>query len=255
MEFARRVAWSSRNGWLVRPHAVRSGDHVGDHRHEADADQAGDQQHEPRLVRKLSSVDHGGHPGHELSQRRKDHDQHGERGDADHRPAEGRGLHPDDIRPVEDETAAGITKPTATKKRTRAPANTVRLRGQQRVTNVVNSSRSRSGLASASSSFKNRAGSILGPTVIVMLHSRVLGKVHSKDHPAAVTYINNDTATDCSYTTLLDSTLPQGDSLIPGPGQRLSSSTWSTRHHTQSMPRSCNGRHSGWPVASKWPAA
>jgi hypothetical protein len=39
-----------------------------------------------------------------------------------------------------------------------------------------------------------------------MLHSRVLWKVHSKDHPVAVTYINNDTATDCSYTTLLDST-------------------------------------------------
>src|SRR6185437_13061063 len=76
-------------------------------------------------------------------------------------------------------------------------------------TNVVNSSRSRSGLASASSSFKNRAGSILGPTVIVMLHSRVLWKVHSKDHPVAVTYINNDTATDCSYTTLLDSTPPR----------------------------------------------
>jgi hypothetical protein len=39
-----------------------------------------------------------------------------------------------------------------------------------------------------------------------MLHSRVLWKVHSKDHPVAVTYINNDTATGCSYTTLLDST-------------------------------------------------
>jgi hypothetical protein len=40
-----------------------------------------------------------------------------------------------------------------------------------------------------------------------MLHSRVLWKVHSKDHPVAVTYINNDTATDCSHTTLLDSTV------------------------------------------------
>jgi hypothetical protein len=39
-----------------------------------------------------------------------------------------------------------------------------------------------------------------------MLHSRVLWKVHSKDHPVAVTYNNSDTATDCSYTTLLDST-------------------------------------------------
>jgi hypothetical protein len=31
-------------------------------------------------------------------------------------------------------------------------------------------------------------------------------KVHSKDHPVAVTCTVNDTATDCSYTTLLDST-------------------------------------------------
>jgi hypothetical protein len=47
----------------------------------------------------------------------------------------------------------------------------------------------------------------------------VLGKVHSKDHPVAVTYMDNDTATDCSYTTLLDSTPPSiaTDPELPNP--------------------------------------
>ena len=40
-----------------------------------------------------------------------------------------------------------------------------------------------------------------------MLHSRVLWKVHSKDHPVTVTHTYSDTLTGCSYTTLPDSTL------------------------------------------------
>ena len=40
-----------------------------------------------------------------------------------------------------------------------------------------------------------------------MLHSRVLWKVHSKDHPVTVTHTYSDTLTDCSYTTLPDSTV------------------------------------------------
>jgi len=41
-----------------------------------------------------------------------------------------------------------------------------------------------------------------------MLHSRVLWKVHSKDHPVTVTHTYSDTLTGCSYTTLPDSTPP-----------------------------------------------
>src|SRR5215213_3484130 len=68
------------------------------------------------------------------------------------------------------------------------------------LTKLVISSRSRSGLAWASSSRRKRAGSILTGTVIVWLRSRVLWKVHSKDHPVTVTYISSDTVTGCSYT-------------------------------------------------------
>jgi len=57
--------------------------------------------------------------------------------------------------------------------------------------NTVSSSRSRSGLAWASCSSIRRAGSILVVTVIVVLHSRVLWKVHSKDSPVAVAYVSD----------------------------------------------------------------
>jgi hypothetical protein len=42
-------------------------------------------------------------------------------------------------------------------------------------------------------------------TDIMMLHSRVLWKVHSKDHPVAVAY-TSDTLSGIPYTTLPDGT-------------------------------------------------
>ena len=69
------------------------------------------------------------------------------------------------------------------------PAHCVGLRAEERVDEHVSRSRSRSGLACASCSSSNCAGSMLGPAVIVLLHSRVLWKVHSKDSPGGRAYV------------------------------------------------------------------
>src|SRR5918995_1298944 len=61
--------------------------------------------------------------------------------------------------------------------------------------NVVNSSRSRSGLAWASCSSSRRAGSILGVTVIVVSFFESVFADHSKDHPMAVAHVGSDTLT------------------------------------------------------------
>jgi len=76
-------------------------------------------------------------------------------------------------------TRSGVTAPYSAPQTASASAdNNVLMK-------LPSSSRSRSGLAWASRSSSWRAGSILDLTVIVMLHSRVLWKVHSKDHPVA----------------------------------------------------------------------
>ncbi len=72
-------------------------------------------------------------------------------------------------------------------------------------TNVVNSSRSRSGEAWASCSSSRRAASILGVTVIVVSFFESVVGDHSRDHAVAVAYFRATRSPD-PYTTLADST-------------------------------------------------
>jgi hypothetical protein len=71
---------------------------------------------------------------------------------------------------------------------------------------LVNSSRSRSGLAWASCSSISRAASILGVTVIVVSFFESVVRDHSKDHAVTVTRYGATRSPPNPYTTLLDST-------------------------------------------------
>ncbi|MBB2986098.1 hypothetical protein [Terracoccus luteus] len=75
------------------------------------------------------------------------------------------------------------------------------------MTNVVSSSRIKSGLAWASCSCKKTAGSILGVAVIAVSFFESVVRDHSKDHSGDRAYVSRTRSPGSSYTNAMDSTL------------------------------------------------